>query len=635
MEHTLANLNHQRLNWAYQAKRDFINHFQKLDAKNLETKNSKELTISVYGPTQVGKTTLILTILGIRKDKIKLLSKWLRGNRKLGESATVTVMRYEQSQDNYFHLIAPDGKSKSNISGEELEQALESLRMAIENQEATSVEPFLIQVPSDYFEDNSIRLNIIDLPGVESAEQKEVLHVEQCVKYWLPLSEVCLLVDDGGQLTSFTQYQLKEIKDWVRQPDHFRIIPTRAVSLDSVQKKVQSGIIKTSEDLISDYVTILMRVLGVQDDDTESKQVLKKIIYPVDFGNSWTVLNQNNPDIYLSAKEIMQDILTELRRDLVSINVNDISFSRLTHLYHVAEKESAIDLNVKKKNLEKVEKQIKYHDVVSELKRNQIEKEIKEVGYKFDQCIEFLSNLSEKENEICNNFMKKNLDNYKSIKDSNLDKKASSINNAISQLQLQIISNLESEEKKMASDALRLDINFRTSKIKDIPTIPVIEKSIDTYIFQKSYLNAISKTNEYVGKWLDDISYTYLKMIKDNAEKVSRLRDNLGRKLDRLKSESQSAANQTSNKKAKLQSELELIQADAEISRKIWQQDLHHAKELQKYFMAYWLNYKDELIGMVTSGSYVQRWSAIYYLQILMQDGEKIINSLAMRGETQ
>lgn len=67
MNPTFINFHQNRFEWAFKAKQEFINRFVRLDVNKSEVSSAKELTIAVYGPTQVGKTTVILSLLGLSK----------------------------------------------------------------------------------------------------------------------------------------------------------------------------------------------------------------------------------------------------------------------------------------------------------------------------------------------------------------------------------------------------------------------------------------------------------------------------------------------------------------------------------------------------------------------------------------
>ena len=92
----------QRDQWAITAYEKFINQVD--DALKVDLTRSDQITIVVYGSTQVGKTSLILKILGIDDVHMAEVSKLLRGGREIGKSATIMPIRYRKSEDNQWHI---------------------------------------------------------------------------------------------------------------------------------------------------------------------------------------------------------------------------------------------------------------------------------------------------------------------------------------------------------------------------------------------------------------------------------------------------------------------------------------------------------------------------------------------------
>ena len=95
MKDLLGRLSEQHLNWALEGKDEYERGFLRLKKPEGE---KRRVLIGVYGPTQVGKTTLILKLLGIKENRIIELSSALRGKRQMGNSATVTTSIYQRSR---------------------------------------------------------------------------------------------------------------------------------------------------------------------------------------------------------------------------------------------------------------------------------------------------------------------------------------------------------------------------------------------------------------------------------------------------------------------------------------------------------------------------------------------------------
>ena len=69
----LTDILKDKFEWAFNAQAKFINEFSDLDIKNLIKNNdSKNINVVVFGPSQVGKTSLILKLIGIADEKIDM-----------------------------------------------------------------------------------------------------------------------------------------------------------------------------------------------------------------------------------------------------------------------------------------------------------------------------------------------------------------------------------------------------------------------------------------------------------------------------------------------------------------------------------------------------------------------------------
>lgn len=618
MNPTFTKFHQNRLEWAFQAKKEFIDHFVRLDVEISESTYSKELLISVYGPTQVGKTTVILYLLGIKQDKLEQLSTWLRGRKKLGESSTVTVMRYERSQDEYFHLRLPNHYERVGLTGEQLEAELHSLRFNVEQEGAYSVEPVTVEIPFYFFEERDVHINIVDLPGIESAELKEVEHVKQCIKHWLPLSEVCLLVDDATQLTAFTQYTLKGIKNWYEQLSNFRVIPTRALSLDNIRRKIQNCLIVSADDLIADYAKVLNRVLKMDLD-------LSKTIYPIDLGNSWNVIREKEPFLYEKMKYIIAEILENLQEDLENVEVNELSFNRLMGLYKEAEEASKQELEQQQDKIDKYKKFIERQTFMFEQEQEADVQQYEHIRKELDLYQDFMNRIR---------FQDVNPDAimhriHQNIRYTDSDRKASAINEAASKLQLGLEKELDAKLRAIKQEASILKISgTHQLELPYLYPIPKVEKMFDAYRFEKTYKKAFYETTDYAFDWVNVMYQNFNHLIKPIYNKVKNQVELLEKQVLDLKFVSEERKKKREKLFVMYQEEKGRFESHYQEILEMWNQDREHATQLQSYFIKHWMNYKAELQYHFLYGDEKERWLASQYLQLLLQDGKKIIESL-------
>lgn len=625
MKHILTNFHDNRYQWAFDARNEFIKRFVRLNPKKVDQSTVKELTISVYGPTQVGKTTIILSLLGIKEEKLAQLSTWLRGKRDLGKSSTITVMLYIKSPDSYFHVQLPNGDVKADLTGDQLEAELENLRATIETGSTYSVEPVVIEIPLAYFEASDANINIVDLPGAESVGISEIAHVKQCLKHWIPLSEVCLLVDDATQLTAYSQLALDEIKYWYNQLENFRIIPTRALSLESVKDDFRKGKIVSAKGLIDDYAKVLNRSLKKNLD-------LSKTIYPIDIGNSRETMRVQEPALYNKTSAIMKEIAVKLKSDLMHLNVNELTFNRLTQFYRQAEEASKVELLAFDSRIEKSAKMLIRHEFQLDMSDKHFYEKEAEVLKEYTDYEEFLNKLDEHINhfgfidveELANEGITYNEDkrNY------------SVLNAEASSLQYELVQRLEKVQAEVESDTRRLQVSLGEITFPEIVPPALLDRDKKEIIFKRSYRKIIKQLRLDVSFRIEEMVDPFVETFINVHDHVSIKADSVFNELDLLRrayDKNRSTLQDEINKEVDIKQQL---MTQREEAKRLWEQDCDHAKKLQTYFIEHWLLYKHELEELFLHGRLEERWLASQYLQLLQVDGTRIIESLNIRGES-
>jgi len=308
IDYTLFKLYEDRLKWAYIAKKDFYNSLADEDIKALymNTENN-QVNVSVYGKSQVGKTTLILKLIGIKEEHMQHVSNILRGKRKVGNSATVTAMIYSMSEDDDFYYCESNEKPKK-LNDEEIEEELARLRERAEANQLLDIDKVKVSIPRKYYDMNSrqVSVNIIDLPGDSSSEPKEQIHVNRIISKFIPVSNLIILIARADQLANLRELSLPGIEDWKDQPERFKIVFTHSVSnqstIDSIAR--MSDIHKDS--FINIFKSEFLRNVDVQ-------LPKENMIYPLEYGESWEVLDKSNKAV----KDKLAPILNVLYNDLI------------------------------------------------------------------------------------------------------------------------------------------------------------------------------------------------------------------------------------------------------------------------------------------------------------------------------
>lgn len=215
----------RRLGWAEHAYEDFLRKIDP-DLATYFSGKEKDVYVVLYGKTQVGKTTLLLKLMGVNHE----VAKTLRGGRGKGRSATVTVTRYTASPDDFWRLTS-DSHTDVTLDDDGIVAELIALRERVEQGGFLSDRPVIIKIPRKHFTSERIhgpKVNILDLPGENASNEAEASHVRAVAQKYVPAADLVLLVGLGDDLSFMKPEALPipEIGDWRYQPEKFRIITT-------------------------------------------------------------------------------------------------------------------------------------------------------------------------------------------------------------------------------------------------------------------------------------------------------------------------------------------------------------------------------------------------------------------------
>ncbi|MCC7507115.1 MAG: hypothetical protein IT259_17545 [Saprospiraceae bacterium] len=314
-----------RLDWAYEARERFVSDFDPSFRQFTQSGRGKgDAFVALYGNTQVGKTTLILKLLGIRTDEdgryFREIEDVLRAGRKEGVSSTSTAIIYLRSDDDQFHLIRSNGERLDNLDADSLKTALHDIRQTVERrpgelaQHAPADEqmPFnlFVKIPGRYFEDDAslAAVNIIDLPGL-GGDRKEKEHLDYILDRNLPLSTIVVFVlqlSEKGRTLNDAQHE--HIRRWRHMPEAFRVVTTYTISnLKREQDGSTLAGIQTKEQLCE----------HVQSEYERTLKCRLPRVYPLEYGKSWE--DSVRPDPGLARfQPMMDELLRDLRADLQS-----------------------------------------------------------------------------------------------------------------------------------------------------------------------------------------------------------------------------------------------------------------------------------------------------------------------------
>lgn len=623
MQHLLSEFQKNRLDWAFDAKTDYLNKFRIFEAVEKTTEN-KKIVISVYGPTQVGKTTLILSLLGIKEQFLVEISEFLRGGRDPGNSATITVTKFQISPTEDYIIKLPNHKETIIHTSEQLEEHMAQLRNDVETGVIQSIDPVIVAIPKSKFHDQGVTIELIDLPGIESAEKKEVQHVERCVKYWVPNSHVCLIVNSAMDLTFLRDIQMPQLKNWYDYPENYFVVLTRAFSPESIPRRINNNEIKNADDVITYYNDEIQKILNHSPES----------FYPIEIGQSLKLLSETE-------RLMADDIFNRLKEKIQSVDFHKISFSFLTGYYNEIVKQS--EKEVRRLESEIDEQREEYSQLLSLLTKNYEER---------DSALTEINDEKAILEETRHNFTIDFKDAFESTKlgdivenryeKAPIDKKPSKLN----QLASGVIFEVEEQIKETLDhlNAILEEVNNVCNLLPYEKLVMNVNGELDFYNWDRGKkLDIYLSQKKYLEK-RESMRDSLLVSVRETSSIVKNAREDVFKKWSSIEEDLHSQERRLNNKftirEEELQELLHLknekiqqLEEDLQLTVKYWKKDLEHATNYRKYFIQHFLKRKEQLLKMATSNNFEEKYLANLYLYVLSSDATKIIDSLEYKND--
>jgi len=310
-----AELDGNRLAWAFRAYECFVQSLSPEIRERLAHKGHQdEAYVVVFGNTQVGKTTLLMDLMGVSADAMGRVSAVLRGGRESGKSATATAMEYRRSPDQRWGLRVKLKEETHWFDDDSaITLALGDLRKAMERRDLVADEPCVVSIPADCFAqsaDQEPAVRMLDLPGDKPSNPTEQAHVHEMARRYVPLADLILLVGRGDSL-AFLQpgnLTLPGIEDWQTVPRRFRIITTFSFLAESVRELVRQHHGPADASMYRARLIEQIERFGPLSKEARTPE----LYFPLEFGASWLATKEKSPDLY----ERVQPMLDELKRQL-------------------------------------------------------------------------------------------------------------------------------------------------------------------------------------------------------------------------------------------------------------------------------------------------------------------------------
>lgn len=294
-----------RYQWAVRAYDRFV---EELAPELLDSlQRGEKITVVVYGATQVGKTTLILDLLGLGTLTTDEVGTVLRGGQQLGKSATAMPIRYGRSQDDGWY-IAGEGP----LTAEAACERLGCFRREVEAGGIRDAEVLDIRIPGRLFpareeQSLSLELNIIDIPGINSRNEDERRLVANLARRYVSVADLVLLVGRADSLgfLNETDLQIEALADWAAQPARFRIVLTFSFSPDSLYQQFMAG--ELTRDRVRD---VMIAEMGTHDYSFPSE--FHSNLFMLEMGDSMQALGRRNPEYCARIQQVTRDFREEL-----------------------------------------------------------------------------------------------------------------------------------------------------------------------------------------------------------------------------------------------------------------------------------------------------------------------------------
>jgi hypothetical protein len=620
----LIKLEEEKDNWIYEAIDHFNEGFLRFDGQKYE---KDQVLIGVYGPTQVGKTTLILTMLGIGDDQIGPLSQALRGKRQKGNSSTITSFIYKRSDNENFYLVFPDKTKICCRNLEELETKLHFIRQQIEGGKVSYDKPIILDIAQQYFTnkrfaDKSKHISIIDLPGDDTKEIREKEYVDHILTKYMPLCSVCLVMEISSKVVRLFQLDSPLVKDWMFYPQNFRLVLTRCLQSTSVKNVIENGEIASLEDFRKYYKDHLNR------NDVE----IPNQIYPLEFGDTWLELKERNSTVYEKSKNWIDRLFLELLTDLTAVKTPENQILQIKNIEYSIRKQKDTDL-------ERMEKEIKLiRESIEEVQESS--EHLASIGEYLQEELEFyvkdIKELEKIQLEKFNCLLYGKFSYDKKDQVVLKERKISKLNESFKQVELEMLDFYQKQITKSSLLLQQILRNVSPSERFDFKTNPPTVgltlkhgKGLDQYLslrnFEEDYgivLEALRRNNDIVY----DYYFNQINHFKRDGKKVlmrlwkERFQD-LRRQDEQVKEKQEL--------KRQREAWMEEIQEKLDRAKKEWEQDLERPDKLDEILKDEFLKavsrWQDKLFSdQVTD---VERWAYHHYSQIILNQAERILNN--------
>jgi hypothetical protein len=337
VSHQWTELSSRRLEWAHRAHRKLVDSLsEQTRAHFVRGDSNGDAYVVVFGRTQVGKTTLLLELMGLGGEQLKRVGKVLRGGREFGHSATATTMEYRRNHADRWR-IGIDGAERELQDDGAMTAALADLRSRMSRRQLDVKDPVVVWIPSSCFApgDDAPQVRMLDLPGDSPADRAEQDHVRDMARTYVPNADLVLLVGRGDDL-SFLQadaLSLPGIADWQFMPRRFRIVTTYSFTPQSVREQARQQQGAVDADFFRRRLVEQLRTFGLK---LDAQAASTDLYFPLEFGDSWERAGQQDDGLVRQLQPMVSALKQELHAAIAA------STTELSRLYSALDVHQAV-----------------------------------------------------------------------------------------------------------------------------------------------------------------------------------------------------------------------------------------------------------------------------------------------------
>lgn len=353
----------QKLEWAFRAYRRFVEGLSAETREHLaQGDGDHEPYVVVYGETQVGKTTLLLELMGVLPEHMSRVSEVLRGHQGQGKSATATAMEYRRSPDTGWQLNTGSGIRRFGCDAD-MTSALAEVRQAMSSCRLDSDLPVVGWIPCDRFKaspEPALGARMLDLPGDNPVDDIERKHVQRMAARYVPHADLILLVGLGDGLSFLNPKKLKlpSIEDWQFVPNRFRIVTTHSFTSGSVQQFARDHDGELTPELFRQR--LLDQICTFKEDGFKlsPEAARPEYFFPLEFGDTWAKLAQAQPSLFSRLTPVVDDLKRQLHADIHASATEGARFRNALDVHVVARRRKEVCLELGRKRLADVDEKL-------------------------------------------------------------------------------------------------------------------------------------------------------------------------------------------------------------------------------------------------------------------------------------